>query len=120
MANKNAYLEKQRIVNQEYFNAGLQMGRQQILDMMSIVLNDPDIMGKDTFGKDRLLKVVKGVGDYIDVFQKAWERDDETDYYRAKLDERLAAIYGDGLHDTFDERYEFCTQFNYFTGKWGK
>ena len=40
---KNAFLERQRIANQTYFDAGLQMGRQQILDMMSIVLNDPDI-----------------------------------------------------------------------------
>lgn len=120
MANKNAYLEKQRIEKKAFFDAGLQMGRQQILDMMSLVLNDPEIMGKDTLGKGRLSKVVVGIGQYIDTFQKAWERDDETDYYRAKMDERLAAIYGDGLHDTFNERYEFCTQFNYFTGKWGK
>lgn len=117
---KNGFLERQKVERQVYFDAGLQMGRQQILDMMCIVLNDPDIMGKDIFGKDRLLKVVKGVGDYIDVFQKAWERDDETDYYREKLDARLAQIYGEGMHDTFAQRYEYCTEFNYKTGKWGK
>ena len=117
---KNGFLERQRIERQAYFDAGLQMGRQQILDMMCVVLNDPDIMGKDTFGKDRLLKVVKGVGDYIDVFLKAWERDDETDYYRDKLDGWLARIYGEGMHDTFSKRYEYCTEFNYKTGKWGK
>jgi hypothetical protein len=115
---KNGLLERQRIANQTYFDAGLQMGRQQILDMMSIVLNDPGIMGKDTFGKDRLLKVVKGVGDYIDVFQKAWERDDETDYYRSKMDDRLGAIYGEGMHDTFLKRYDFCKEFDYVKGKW--
>jgi hypothetical protein len=115
---KNGFLEKQRIERQAYFDAGLQMGRQQILDMMCIVLNDPDIMGKDTFGKDRLLKVVKGVGDYIDVFQKAWERDDETDYYRDKLDGWLARIYGEGMHDTFSKRYEYCCDYDYVKGKW--
>ena len=52
---KNGFLERQRIERQTYFDAGLQMGRQQILDMLCIVLNDPDIMGKVTFGKDRLL-----------------------------------------------------------------
>lgn len=117
---KNGFLEKQRAERQAYFDAALQMGRQQILDMVCIVLNDPDIMGKDTFGKDRLLKVVKGVGDYIDVFQKAWERDDETDYYRDKLDCRLSEIFGEGMHDTFLKRYEFCSEFNYKTGKWSK
>ena len=115
---KNGFLERQRIERKAYFDAGLQMGRQQILDCVSIVLNDPEIMGKDTFGKDRLIRVVNGVGEYIDVFQKAWERDDETDYYRDKLDWRLAQIYGEGMHDTFGTRYEFCKEFDYTKGKW--
>jgi hypothetical protein len=117
---RNGFLEKQQQERQMYFNAGLEMGRQQILDMMSIVLNDPDIMGKDTFGKDRLLKVVKGIGNYIDVFQKAWEKDYEADYYRDKMDARLAKIYGDGMHDTFSQRYQYCKDFNYKTGRWSK
>lgn len=120
MSKQNAYLEKQAAVNHGFFEAGLQMGRQQILDMMSIVLNDPKYVKKDVFGKDRLLIVVNGIGECIDLFQKAWERDDETDYYRDKLDAVLAEIYGEGMHDTFNDRYEFCTKFNYFTGKWGK
>ena len=117
---KNGLLERQRIANQAYFDAGLQSGRQQILDMMSIVLNDPDIMGKDVFGKDRLNKVIKGIDEYIKTFQKAWERDDETDYYRVKIDEYLAKIYGEGLLDTFGQRYEFCPDFDYKKGKWKK
>lgn len=117
---KNGFLEKQRITNQAYFDAGLQMGRQQILDMMSISLNDPDVMGKDVFGKGRLLKLLESIGKNIDYFQKAWERHDETDYYRDKLDGWLARIYGEGMHDTFTKRYEYCTEFNYKTGKWGR
>ena len=115
---KNAFLERQRIANQTYFDAGLQMGRQQILDMMSIVLNEPEYVNKDVFGKDRLLVVVKGIGECLDLFQKAWEKDDETDYYRSKMDERLAKIYGQGMHNTFHERYEFCKEFDYKKGKW--
>lgn len=115
---KNAYLEKQRIANQAYFDAGLQMGRQQILDLVSLVLRDPSIMGKDIFGKDRLLKVVKGVGEYIDLYQQAWEKTEETDYYRAKLDAALAEAYGDELHDSFMKRYEFAPEYDYNKGKW--
>lgn len=115
---KNAFLERQRIANQTHFDAGLQMGRQQILDMMSIVLNEPEYVNKDVFGKDRLLVVVKGIGECLDLFQKAWENNDETDYYRAKMDERLAKIYGEGMHNTFHERYEFCKEFDYMKGKW--
>ena len=118
MAKVNAYLAKQEAEKRACFQGGLQSGRQQILDMMSLVLRDPEIMGKDTFGKDRLVKVVKGIGEYIDKFQPAWEKNDETDYYRAKLDAALAEAYGDGLHDSFQKRYEFAPEYDYMKGKW--
>lgn len=118
MAKQNAYLAKQAAINHGYFEAGLQMGRQQILDMLSLVLHDPQIMKKDTFGKERLLKIVQAIGDYIDKYQPAWERTDETDYYRAKLDAALADIYGKELYDTFDKRYEFSPDYDYTKGKW--
>lgn len=118
MARPNAYLAKQATVNHGYFTAGLQSGRQQILDLISLVLRDPAIMGKDIFGKERLLKVVNGVGEYIDLYQQAWEKTDETDYYRAKLDAALAEAYGEGLHDSFLQRYEFAPEFDYKKGKW--
>lgn len=75
-------------------------------------------MGKDTFGKDRLLKVVKGIGDYIDKYNQAWQKNDETDYYRVKLDAALAEAYGEKLHDSFLQRYEFLPDFDYKKGKW--
>lgn len=115
---ENAFLKKQKAMQRAYFDAGLQMGRQQILDMMSLVLNDPEIMGKDTFGKDRLLKVVKGIGAYIDKYQPAWEKSDDADYYQVKMDEALAKIYGDKLADSFYQRYEFMPEFCYKTGRW--
>ena len=115
---KNDYLARQRALQRGYFEAGLQSGRQQIIDMVSLVLRDPDIMGKDRFGKDRLLKVVKGIGDYIDLYQKAWEKDDETDYYQTKLDDALAEAYGEGMHDSFYKRYEFAPEYDYMKGKW--
>ena len=117
---QNAFLAKQEALQKGCFTAGLQCGRQQIIDMVSLVLRDPAIMGKDTFGKDRLLKVVKGIGEYIDKFQPAWEKKDETDYYRAKLDDALAEAYGEGLHDSFLQRYEYAPEFDYKTGRWKK
>ena len=115
---KNGYLEKQKAMQRAFLDAGLQCGRQQIIDMVSLVLRDPDIMGKDTFGKDRLLKVIKGIGEYIETYEKAWQRDDETDYYRAKLDDALAQAYGEALHDSFLERYRYAPEFDYTKGKW--
>lgn len=118
MAKQNAYLAKQQAIQNAYFDAGLRCGRQQILDMMSLVLRDPRIMGKDLFGKDRLLKIIKGIGDCIDKYQQAWEKTDETDYYRDKLDAALAEAYGTGLHDTFLKRYEFAPEYDYNKGRW--
>ena len=115
---KNDFLSRQRKIQRGFFEAGLRCGRQQILDMVSLVLRDADIMGKDTFGKDRLLKVIKGVGQYIDKYQQAWEKTDETDYYRAKLDAALAEAYGAEMHDSFLQRYEFAPEFDYVKGKW--
>lgn len=120
MAKKNSYIEMRDAMRRGFFDAGLKSGRQQIIDMVSLVLRDPEIMGKDTFGKDRLVKVVQGIGKYIDMYQKAWERNDETDYYRAKMDDALAEAYGDGMKNTFLERYEFAPEFNYNTGRWTK
>lgn len=104
----------------EGFKAGLQSGRQQILDMMSLTLRNPKVMKKDTFGKKRLLCVVKDIGDNIVIYQPAWEKNDETDYYRAKLDDALVEAYGELLHNTFSERYIYAPEFDYITGRWKK
>lgn len=115
---KNDFMARQRAIQKAYFDAGIQSGRQQIIDMMSLVLRDQEIMGKDTFGKERLLKVVKGIGEYIDHYYLAWQRHDETDYYRAKLDAALADAYGEGMHNTFLERYDTAPEYDYMKGKW--
>ena len=115
---KNGYLDRQKALQRACFDSGLQAGRQQIVDMVSLVLRDPEIMGKDTFGKDRLLKVVKGIGDYIDIYNLAWQKHDETDYWRDKLDAALAEAYGESLHDSFLQRYEFAPEYDYMKGKW--
>ena len=118
MGKPNAYLAKQKALQQAYFDAGLQSGRQQILDMVSLVLRDQEIMGKDTFGKERLCKVVTGVGAYIDKYELAWKRSDDTDYWQKQLDDALAEAYGEELHDSFYERYQYAPEFDYTKGKW--
>ena len=104
----------------EYVSAedGFGYACQQVgIEVFDSTALDPDIMGKDIFGKDRLIKVVKGIGEYIDKFQSAWEKNDETDYYRAKLDEALEEVYGEDLHDSFLKRYQFAPEYNYNTGR---
>jgi hypothetical protein len=118
MAKKNAFLERQQYEKHFYLDVGVRMGRQQILDMMSIALHDPKVMGKDTFGKKRLLRLVNAIGENIDKYQPAWEKKDETDYYRDKMDAVLAEVYGADMHDTFMKRYEYSPEFDYVKGKW--
>lgn len=118
MGTKNDLIKQQRETWVKFFHAGQETGRQQILDMVSLVLHDPDIMGKDVFGKERLLKVVKGIGDYLDKYEQAWQKTDETDYYRAKLDAALAEVYGESLHDSFLERYDYAPEYDYNKGRW--
>lgn len=117
---KNDFLARQRQMQRTYLDVGLQCGRQQILDMMSLVLRNPKYMNKDTFGKDRLMIIIKGIGECIDMYQPAWEKTDETDYYQSKLDEALAEAYGEELHDSFHKRYEYAPEFDYTKGKWKK
>ena len=115
---KNDFLARQAAVNHGFFKAGEQTGRQVVLDMMVLALRDPEIMGKDIFGKDRLLKVVKGIEKYMDIFDQAFQATDETDYYRAKLDAALAEAFGEGMHNTFLQRYELAKEYDYVKGRW--
>ena len=57
MSGKNAYLEKQRKMQQSFLDVGEEMGIQKICDYLHIALRDPEVMGKDVFGRKRLEKL---------------------------------------------------------------
>lgn len=114
------YMEQRKAFMSAGFEAGITSGRQQIMDMVSLVLRDPEIMGKDIFGRERLLKVVKGVGDYIDRYELAWKKHDETDHMQKMLDANLAEAYGEKLADSFHVRYPYAPEYDYVKGKWKK
>ena len=62
---KNGFLAQQQSLQRACFDADLEMGRQQIIDMLALVLHDGEIMGKDTFGHERLMKVIVGIKNKI-------------------------------------------------------
>lgn len=117
---KNDFLAKQRAMQQACLDVGLKTGRQQIIDCVVLALHDPQIVGKDTFGANRILKVVKGIGDYLDTYAEAFQTTSESDYYQSKLDAALAEVLGDGMKDSFVDRYEYVKQMDYFTGRFKK
>ena len=110
---KNGYLERQRAQQKVFFDAGLQMGRQQILDMMSLVLRDPDIMGKDTFGPARLEKIHNAAQELGETLADALDaRKPEADWCREKMDAALRRIWKDRLLP-FSKRYCQLTEVRY-------
>ena len=114
---KNDFLARQKALQDACFDAGLRCGRQQIIDMVSLVLRDSSIMGKDTFGCKRLIKIVKGIKAKINEYNLAWQKHDDTDYWQKRMDDELAEAYGEKLHDSFHERYPFAPEYDYMKGK---
>jgi cobalamin-dependent methionine synthase I len=119
MGNKpNSYLAMREKIWNEGFQAGLKSGRQQIMDMTSLALRDPQYVKKDIFGGGRLVCLWQCVRAYIDKYQLAWEMHDETDHVQKQLDSNLAEAYGEALHDSFHERYPYAPKYDYKKGKW--
>lgn len=59
---------------------------QLCLDILTGVLNDPDIMGKDVFGAKRLKKICNAFNERFPDYIKALSSDEEADYVRTKID----------------------------------
>lgn len=107
----NAFLEKIEQRNQMCFKAGCDITAQQFFDYLCIVLNDPDIMGKDVFGEKRLLKIQEELKKVDKYFSEAFVHSQDADYYQEKLDSALRRIFGE--IDPFNVRYPYLKEWNY-------
>lgn len=103
---RSGLLKKQQTRDQVNREVASETERQYMVDLICLVLNDPRIMGKDTFGAKRLQRIVEGLNKAYAEWYDALTKSDEADYYRAKLDDQLRAILGDKLVP-FDERYRW-------------
>ena len=118
---KNDYLYRQREKERAILEAGIQIGRQQMCDYITLALRNPAVMHKDTFAGKRIVPVLQEVKRLMDEFSPAFEKCDEADYYQEKLDRMLRDAYGDEIKEGFfgfHDRYEFVKKFDYKTGKW--
>ena len=118
---KNDFLARQRQREQEVFDAGLRIGRQQMCDFITLALREPDVMRKDTFSGKRIVAVLQEVKRKMEEFSPAFEKCDEADYYQEKLDRLLREAYGDEIDEgffSFHDRYECVKRFDYTKGKW--
>lgn len=108
----NAYLEKRDADRRQFFEAGCDLVAQQMYDMMCLVLNDPEIMGKDVFGANRLKKVHDAMYERERMYHEAWICTQESDWYQEKLDAALRNIFGADFAP-FKERYPHQKEWNY-------
>ena len=67
---------------------------QLCLDTLAMVLNDPDVMGRDTFGAKRLMRVCEAFKEKYAVTKLALRDHEDSDYIRAKIDQAQAKIFG--------------------------
>ena len=108
---KNGYLAQREKTMQKCFVVACDTTTQQFFDYMCIVLNDPEIMGKDTFGAKRLKKIYDAMRELDKTFSEAWCGGLESDYYQEKLDAKLKEIFGEVV--PFMERYPYISEWNY-------
>lgn len=119
MGKPNSYLAKQEALRQKCFKVACDTTTQQFFDYMCIVLNDPEIMGKDVFGAKRLEKVREAMLELDKEYSEAWVGSQESDYYQEKLDSALKRIFGE--IQPFNERYPYLKEWDYNkTGRWKK
>lgn len=118
MGNKNGYLAKQQAKEQALIEAGIKCGKQQIVDYLTLVLRDPDYVGKDIHGRDRIDRIFVGLQVYDDRFKNAYTLHKEADVAQDHLDALLREVYGDDLIP-FAERQPDVVQIKYHKARKG-
>lgn len=77
---------------------------QLCLDTIAMVLNDSEVMGKDTLGATRLMRVCEAFNQLWPVNLQSLQQCDEAEYRRVKIDQAQAKIFGPDYRH-WHERY---------------
>lgn len=112
MSGKKNYAARQKAAQQAVLEIGEELGMQKMWDYVQSCLHDPEIMKKDTFGKERMTTLFEGLKKKADLYAVAFTDDKEADYYQEKLDADLREIWGDDFQP-FEMRYPYVRQFGY-------
>lgn len=103
---KNAYAEELHRKKALGFEIVSDWTAQLCLDTLAMVLNDPEVMGRDTFGAKRLMRICEAFNKKYEITKLALRSSDDADYIRAKIDQKQARIFGpEYLH--WQERYPY-------------
>ena len=109
---ENGYLKRQKASRQAALDMGEQLGFQKMWDYVQMSLRDPELMGKDTFGRKRIEKLFAHVHKLVDEYHVAFTDDNEADYYQEKMDAALREGWGPDLAP-FYERYPMMKKIRY-------
>ena len=115
---KNGFLQKQQEKNQFLLEVGMDTGFQKCWDLLQLVLHDPKVMGKDTFGRERIKKIYWAMKEKEKELGTAWlpTKYNDSDVRQRDLDALLGEIWGKELYP-FNERYPYVKQPDYSKGK---
>ena len=112
MSGGSSYLKERHAERQFYLNLGESITTQKMWDLIQIILHNPEVMGRDTFGRKRLAKIYKELKVMVNEYHAAFTSDKEADYYQEKIDAQLREIWGDEAV-TFYERYPDIKKIQY-------
>lgn len=117
---KNDFLRKQKQMQQAVLEMGMDTGFQKCWDLIQICLRDPEVVGKDTFGKERIKRLYNALVRYEKDLGRAFlptiEKD--ADVCQRDLDALLGEVWGDELCP-FYERYPQIVRPDYTKGRKG-
>ncbi len=105
MPKKNAYLARQEEKMTRLYELTLNWTAQLSLDCICMVLNDPEVMGKDVFGKERLHKVCVAFEKRFKEAHVGLTNKPEASHVRAMVDREMKRI-GKEAFIPWEERYE--------------
>ena len=108
----NGYLTKKSAFNQALLDVGMECGKQQILDYLTIALRDPNVVGSTVFGREKIFKIYAAIEALDKEFADAYTVKAEADYLQEKLDRMLRDAFGDELIP-FTERQKHIRQPGY-------
>lgn len=107
MGRKNAFLERQEDFRRAIQDATKETYTQYLTDTLVLTLSDYG------WGEQRIRKLLEDWGQTYDDYFDALKKEPETDYYRAKMDERIAAICKSGKWTKFEDRYPWLPVMRY-------
>ena len=98
----------------EGWNKGFETGLQFMTDIYEACLNDSDVVGKDVFGKGRMLKLREETTRRVDALRPSLYgvTDPEADVVQEKIDNRLKKIWGEN-YDERSVRYPYLVPCSY-------